>query len=112
MSEPHIHASHPALINRLKRANGHLGSVIAMLEDGRSCVDVAQQLQAVEKAIQQAKKTLIQDHIDTAWSMRCVATTSTGMDTICRSSKKSLDTSDLLAIPPPPAHFMSEQSTC
>lgn len=64
MSEPHIHASHPALINRLRRANGHLGSVIAMLEDGRSCVDVAQQLQAVEKAIQQAKKTLIQDHID------------------------------------------------
>jgi hypothetical protein NreA len=64
MSEPHIHASHPALINRLKRANGHLASVIAMLEEGRSCVDVAQQLQAVEKAIQQAKKTLIQDHID------------------------------------------------
>lgn len=64
MSEPHIHASHPALINRLKRANGHLASVIAMLEEGRSCVDVAPQLQAVEKAIQQAKKALIQDHID------------------------------------------------
>ena len=31
---------------------------------GRPCLDIAQQLQAVEKAIVQAKKTLIQDHID------------------------------------------------
>jgi uncharacterized protein len=29
-----------------------------------SCVDIAQQLHAVEKAISQAKRTLIQDHID------------------------------------------------
>lgn len=64
MAEPHIHASHPALIKRLKRANGHLSSVIAMLEEGRPCLDAAQQMHAVEKAIQQAKKTLIQDHID------------------------------------------------
>jgi DNA-binding FrmR family transcriptional regulator len=35
-----------------------------MLVTGRSCLDVAQQLQAVEKAIQNAKKTLIQDHLD------------------------------------------------
>ena len=35
-----------------------------MLGHGRTCLDVAQQLQAVEKAIQQAKKTLIQNHLD------------------------------------------------
>ncbi|BCR23447.1 hypothetical protein KAM426_09740 [Aquipseudomonas alcaligenes] len=35
-----------------------------MLEDGRECVDIAQQLYAVEKAVCQAKRTLIQDHID------------------------------------------------
>lgn len=35
-----------------------------MIHDGRGCVDVAQQLHAVEKAINQAKKTLIRDHID------------------------------------------------
>ncbi|MGB3553051.1 MAG: metal-sensing transcriptional repressor, partial [Jannaschia sp.] len=28
------------------------------------CADIAQQLHAVEKAITQAKRTLIQDHID------------------------------------------------
>ena len=35
-----------------------------MMEDGRSCLELAQQLHAVEKAISQAKKVLIQDHID------------------------------------------------
>ncbi|WP_201558743.1 metal-sensing transcriptional repressor [Psychrobacter sp. 72-O-c] len=64
MKKPHIHASHPAVIKRLKRANGHLSSTIEMLIDGRTCLDVAQQLQAVENAIHQAKKVLIQDHLD------------------------------------------------
>lgn len=63
MSE-HIHASHPDIVKRLKRADGHLKSVIDMIEGGRPCVDIAQQLYAVEKAIQQAKKTLIHDHLD------------------------------------------------
>lgn len=63
MSE-HIHSSHPDIVKRLKRANGHLKSVIDMIEGGRPCVDIAQQLHAVEKAIQQAKKTLIHDHLD------------------------------------------------
>ncbi len=58
------HATHPEIVKRLKRANGHLLSVIGMIEAQRPCVDLAQQLHAVEKAIAQAKRTLIQDHID------------------------------------------------
>ncbi len=58
------HTSHPDIINRLRRADGHLRSIIEMLETGRPCLELAQQLQAVEKAISQAKKTLIHDHID------------------------------------------------
>ena len=64
MKKPHIHEPHPAVITRLKKANGHLNSTIEMLVDGRTCLDVAQQLQAVENAIHQAKKVLIQDHLD------------------------------------------------
>jgi len=64
MTEHHIHATHPDIAKRLKRANGHLQSVIAMIEDNRPCTDIAQQLHAVEKAILQAKRTLIQDHIN------------------------------------------------
>ena len=58
------HTSHPDIIKRLKRAEGHIKSVIKMLEDGRGCLDIAQQLHAVEKAVNSAKKTLVHDHID------------------------------------------------
>jgi hypothetical protein NreA len=57
-------STHPEVANRLKRAEGHLKKIIAMIEEGRSCLDLAQQLHAVEKAIDSAKKTLIHDHID------------------------------------------------
>lgn len=60
----HRHSSHPDIVKRLKRAEGHLRSVIAMIEGGKPCLDIAQQIHAVEKAIGQAKKTLIQDHLD------------------------------------------------
>ena len=58
------HTSHTDIIKRLKRAEGHLKSTIVMLEEGRGCLDIAQQLQAVESAISNAKKTLVHDHID------------------------------------------------
>jgi uncharacterized protein len=54
---------YPAIASRLKRAEGHLAAVIEMLESGRPCMDLAQQLHAVEKAIGNAKKELIKDHI-------------------------------------------------
>lgn len=59
-----LHQTHPEIVRRLKRAEGHLRSVVEMIEADRPCIDVAQQLHAVEKAIGQAKKTLIQDHLD------------------------------------------------
>lgn len=58
------HTSHPDIIKRLKRAEGHLKSIITMLEEGRGCLDIAQQLQAGESAVSNAKKTLVHDHID------------------------------------------------
>jgi uncharacterized protein len=64
MSEHPIHQSHPEIVKRLRRAEGHLRSIIDMIGSQRPCLDVAQQLHAVEKAIAQAKKTLIHDHID------------------------------------------------
>jgi len=57
------HHPHQAIIRRLKRADGHLQMIIKMIEDGRPCLQVAQQLQAAESAIENAKKALIHDHI-------------------------------------------------
>ena len=63
MSEQ-LHTSHPDIVKRLKRAEGHLRSIIEMIDAGRQCLEIAQQMHAVEKAICQAKKTLIQDHLE------------------------------------------------
>lgn len=60
----HAHESHPQIMARLKRAHGHLAKVIAMLEEHAPCSDVAQQLFAVEKAVTNAKRVLIHDHIE------------------------------------------------
>jgi DNA-binding FrmR family transcriptional regulator len=60
----HRHASHADIVKRLKRAEGHLRSVVAMIEARKPCLDVTQQLHAVEKAVAQAKRTLIQDHLE------------------------------------------------
>ncbi|KPP85233.1 MAG: NreA protein [Rhodobacteraceae bacterium HLUCCO07] len=64
MSKSHVHATHPALVARLKRADGHLRAVIDMIEAGKPCLDIAQQMQAVEKAVANAKRALIHDHLD------------------------------------------------
>ena len=58
------HASHPGIVTRLKRAQGHLAAVLSMFDDARPCVDLAQQLHAVESAISNAKRELIHDHIE------------------------------------------------
>ncbi|MCA1983812.1 metal-sensitive transcriptional regulator [Nocardioides nematodiphilus] len=48
-----------AIITRLKRANGHLTSVIRMLEDGSECEDALTQLAAVNKAIARGGYALV-----------------------------------------------------
>jgi len=64
MKKHHRHGTHTAILNRLKRAVGHLNKVNEMIEAGEPCLNVAQQLQAVESAITNAKKTLIRDHLE------------------------------------------------
>lgn len=58
------HASHPDIVNRLKRADGHLRSTIEMFSKGKSCLELAQQLHAVELAVAKAKHEMIHDHIE------------------------------------------------
>ncbi|HEX4024793.1 MAG TPA: metal-sensing transcriptional repressor [Steroidobacteraceae bacterium] len=66
--------SFPAIRSRLRRAHGHLAGVIEMLEQGRPCMEITQQLQAVEKAVSNAKKELIKDHLH-----RCLGETSASL---------------------------------
>lgn len=61
---PMSHANNPELLRRLRRAEGHLAAVVAMVGDRRDGLDIAQQLQAVIKALEKSKQCLILDHID------------------------------------------------
>jgi DNA-binding FrmR family transcriptional regulator len=46
--------SRAVVLNRLKRAQGQLAGVIAMVEEGRECRDVVTQLAAVSRALDRA----------------------------------------------------------
>jgi DNA-binding FrmR family transcriptional regulator len=42
------------VIRRLRRAQGQIGGVISMIEDGRDCTDVVTQLAAASRALDRA----------------------------------------------------------
>lgn len=48
-----------AIAKRLKRAQGQLGAVIRMLEEGRNCDEIVTQMSAVSKAVNTAAFTLL-----------------------------------------------------
>ncbi|MEO7385997.1 MAG: metal-sensing transcriptional repressor [Gammaproteobacteria bacterium] len=58
------HRTHKDVLNRLRRATGHLQTIGGMIESSRDCADIAQQLHAVIRALEEAKSTLIHDHIE------------------------------------------------
>jgi len=47
------------IITRMKRAHGHLASVIRMLENGSECEDVITQLAAVNKALSRSGYAIV-----------------------------------------------------
>jgi len=58
------HKTHKDVLNRLRRATGHLQTISGMIDAGRECGEIAQQMHAVIRALEEAKSTLIHDHIE------------------------------------------------
>lgn len=56
------------VINRLRRAEGQLGGVIRMLQEGRDCEDVVTQLAAVSRALDKAGFAIIASGLE-----QCIA---------------------------------------
>lgn len=66
------------VLNRLRRAQGQLAGVIAMVEDSRECRDVVIQLAAVSKALDRAGFKIV------ATGLReCASGTGDGTDGTC-----------------------------
>ena len=57
-----------SVVNRLRRAEGQLGGVIRMLQDGRDCEDVITQLAAVSRALDKAGFAIIASGLE-----QCIA---------------------------------------
>jgi len=51
-----------AKVNRLNRIAGQVRGVAQMIEDGRYCIDVLTQIQAVKSALAKVESEVLKDH--------------------------------------------------
>ena len=72
-----------AISRRVKRAQGQLGAVARMLEEGRSCDEIVIQMSAVSKAINTAAFTLI-----SASLKECIVEGKTDSDAVTEKLQK------------------------
>jgi CsoR family transcriptional regulator, copper-sensing transcriptional repressor len=54
----------PLLLNRLNRIEGQVRGVARMVEDGRYCIDILTQVQAVRAALARVETELLKGHLD------------------------------------------------
>ena len=53
----------PRLLNRLNRVEGQVRGVARRVEEGRYCIDVLTQLQAVRAAVAKVETEMLRDHL-------------------------------------------------
>jgi DNA-binding FrmR family transcriptional regulator len=53
----------PKLLNRLSRIEGQVRGVARMVEDGRYCIDILTQVQAVRAALARVETEMLNDHL-------------------------------------------------
>ncbi|MGJ8562272.1 MAG: metal-sensitive transcriptional regulator [Alphaproteobacteria bacterium] len=50
---------------RLARIEGQVRGVAAMVEDGRYCIDIVRQVQAIKSALAGLERVVLEDHLET-----------------------------------------------
>lgn len=53
----------PRLLNRLSRIEGQVRGVSRMVEEGRYCIDILTQVQALRAALAKVETELLKDHL-------------------------------------------------
>ena len=53
------------IIRRLNRIEGQVRGVNGMIKDGRYCIDILQQIQAIKSAIAKVEDAILKDHAAT-----------------------------------------------
>lgn len=51
------------VLNRLRSINGHLQGVLRMVEEDQYCIDVINQIQAVQSALSKVNLMVLDDHM-------------------------------------------------
>ena len=63
------------IVNRLKSIEGHVRGVTKMVEDGAYCIDIVNQIDAIQAALQKVSAVVLDRHLHT-----CVITAIRGDD--------------------------------
>lgn len=58
------HGTQQEVVRRLRSAEGHIRGIMRMVEAERSCIEVIQQVQAVQGSLKQAQMLLLQQHLE------------------------------------------------
>ena len=77
-----------ALLNRLKRIEGQVRGIRAMVEDDRYCVDILTQVSAIQAALNGFNKELLARHIKTCVSEDIREGNEEAVDELCGLLKK------------------------
>lgn len=59
----HSHPNHSDNMPRLNRISGQIDGIKKMIEDGRYCLDIINQIKAVRSALKSVEKNILQKHI-------------------------------------------------
>ncbi len=60
----HKHPNHKPQITRLKRAEGQLRGVVRLIDEEKYCIDILNQLKAVQKALASVEANILETHIE------------------------------------------------
>ena len=55
--------AHEDALKRLKNAEGHIRGIQRMIEDGKYCIDIMQQIQAVQAALNKVSTIILEEHL-------------------------------------------------
>ena len=63
-----MHATHRDQLGRLRRIEGQVRGLLAMVEDERYCIDLLTQLRAIQAALRKVEEQVLRTHVE-----HCVA---------------------------------------
>ena len=59
----HGHADHRRQLSRLRRVEGQIRGIAAMIDDGRYCMDILNQVQAARAALARVEREILDNHV-------------------------------------------------